>query len=297
MTVNARCKNCLSWNSGALNLSDTAYPWNYALGPNTAQSVKLTSNSQSADLEMHVEYGMPLFQYSRFLVARQLTQTSIGLFTLDMTQATGGAGALPTSLANPIGSNPTRPRVLTGNYRTIIHAVLATLPLVLLLPTGVIFLRFFPGSVRWHWVSQTLSSVISVLGIAIGIFLSTLFNKSKSFGSGHQIIGYIICAGILAQWFLGFWHHRIYKQKQTPTKYGFVHRNLGHFVFVFAIVNGGIGLSWSQAASPVIIGYSVAAGIVAIVHFSLVAWKRWERRKLDTSEPKPRESSPDVDRI
>lgn len=60
MTVNARCTNCLSWSSGALNLSDTAYPWNYALGPNTAQSVKVTSNSQSANLEMHVEYGMPL---------------------------------------------------------------------------------------------------------------------------------------------------------------------------------------------------------------------------------------------
>lgn len=222
---------------------------------------------------------------------------SIGLFTLDMTRATGGAGALPTSLTNSIGSNATNPRVLTGNYRTIIHAVLATLPLVLLLPTGVIFLRFFPGSVRWHWVSQTVSSVVSVLGIAVGIFLSTLYNKSKSFGSGHQIIGYIICAGILAQWFLGFWHHRKYKQKQRPTNYGFVHRNFGHLIFVFAIVNGGIGLSWSQAASPVIIGYSVAAGVVAIVHFSLVAWKRWERRKLDASEPKPQETSPDVDTI
>lgn len=58
MTVNAHCKNCLSWISGALDLSDTAYPWNYALGPNTAQYVRIKSNSPSADLEMHVEYGM-----------------------------------------------------------------------------------------------------------------------------------------------------------------------------------------------------------------------------------------------
>lgn len=65
MTVNARCKNCLSWRSGALNLSDMEYPWNYALGPNTAQYAKIKSNSLSANLEMHVEYGMLLFQYYR----------------------------------------------------------------------------------------------------------------------------------------------------------------------------------------------------------------------------------------
>ncbi|GAM37493.1 hypothetical protein TCE0_024f07457 [Talaromyces pinophilus] len=262
--------------NGLMTVNARSYPWNYALGPNTAQYVKIKSNSLSANLEMHPEYG---------------------LFTMDMTRTTGGAGGIPTLLANSIGSNATRPHVSTPNYRTIIHAVLATLPLVFLLPTGVVFLRFFPGSVRWHWVSQTISAVMSVLGIAVGIFLSTLFNKSKSFGSGHQIIGYIICAGILTQWFLGFWHHRLYKQKQRPTPYAFVHRNLGHFIFIFAIVNGGIGLTWSQAASPVIIGYSVAAGVVAIIHFSLVAWKRWERRKIAASEPKPHETSPDVETI
>uniref|UniRef100_A0A093V8B5 Cytochrome b561 domain-containing protein n=1 Tax=Talaromyces marneffei PM1 TaxID=1077442 RepID=A0A093V8B5_TALMA len=264
MTVNARCKNCYSWNGGALNLSDTAYPWNYALGPNTAQSVKLKSNSLSANLEMHVEYG---------------------LFTLDMTRATatGGVAALPTSFTNPIGSVATRPRVLTPNYRTILHAVLATIPLVFFLPTGVIFLRFFPGSVRWHWVSQTLSSVVSILGSAVGIFLSTLFNKASSFGSTHQILGYVIVAGVLVQWFLGYWHHRIYKKEQRTTNYAFVHRNLG--------------LTWSQAGSPVIIGYSVAVGVVAIAHFSLVAWKRWEKQKVNASEPKPQQNSLDVDTI
>lgn len=201
-----------------------------------------------------------------------------------MTHATGGAGALPTSLTNAIGSKATGSQSLTSKYTSIFHAVLATVPLVLLLPTGVIFLRFFPGSVRWHWVSQTVSSVISAIGMAVGIFLSTLFNKSKDFGSGHQIIGYIICAGVITQWSLGFWHHRLYKQKQRPTRYGFVHRNMGHLIFIFAIMNGGIGLSWSQAATPVIISYSVPVGVVALVHLSLVVWERWERRKIDTSE-------------
>ncbi|KAH8691203.1 hypothetical protein BGW36DRAFT_349047 [Talaromyces proteolyticus] len=278
MTVNARCKNCLSWSSGALNLSDTVYPWNYALGPNTAQNVKLTSNSPSACLEMHVEYG---------------------LFTLDMTHLTMGAGALPTSFTSPIGSRASGSPVLTSNFPTIIHAVLATIPLVLFLPTGVIFLRIFPGSVRWHWVSQTVSSVIGLFGAAVGFYLSTWFNKSKSFSSGHQIIGYIICAGMIVQWFLGFWQHRIYKQKQSPTKYGLIHRYLGHFVFVLAIIDGGVGLSWSYTASPVIIGYSVAVGVVAIVHFSLVAWKRWEKQKphgVGIFEIKTQQNSPEADR-
>lgn len=207
-----------------------------------------------------------------------------------MTEATGGTGALPTSFSSSVGSSPSGSPILSSNYRSIIHAILALVPLVLLLPSGVFLLRFFPGSVRWHWVSETLSAAISLLGSAVGIFLSTIFNKSKSFSSGHQIFGYIICATVIIQWFLGFWHHRIYKKKQTTTKFALVHRNLGHVVFVFAIANGGIGLAWSQTASPVMIGYSVAVGVVGIVHFSLVIWKRWEQHKLKRmsgEEPKP----------
>lgn len=202
---------------------------------------------------------------------------------MDMTVATGGSGGIPTSVATPGGATAAGAAVLTSNYPSIIHAVLITIPLTLFMPIGIMFLRISPGSVRWHWVNQTLSSIMALVGGLIGIFVSTLFNKSKSFNSGHQILGFLVCAAMIFQWALGFWHHRLYKRTPHPTSYGLIHRYLGHIIFILAIINAGVGLSWSSASAPVVIGYSVGVGIVAITVFAILAWKRWRSKYISRS--------------
>ncbi|GIJ86385.1 hypothetical protein Asppvi_005273 [Aspergillus pseudoviridinutans] len=140
---------------------------------------------------------------------------------------------------------------------------------------GVVLLRVVPGSVRWHWLNQTVASVIAIIGVLIGFWLSTMYTKSQSFNSSHQIIGILVAIAMIAQWGVGFWHHRLYKLRQASTNYGVFHRYFGHIVVFFAIVNGGIGLKWSSASTGAITGYAIAVVIVCIPLICAIAWKKW----------------------
>lgn len=112
----------------------------------------------------------------------------------------------------------------------------------------------------------------------IGIYLSTMFNKSESFGSTHQILGLVCLAAVVVQWGLGFWHHRLFKITKRPTRYGPIHRFFGQSILVFAVVNGGIGLTWSYASIRVVVGYIIVVVVVGITVVAAVVWKRFTSR-------------------
>jgi hypothetical protein len=57
MTVNARCANCQTSKTVSLDLTSTAQPWIYALGPNSVNSVNIKSDSMTAGIERHSIYG------------------------------------------------------------------------------------------------------------------------------------------------------------------------------------------------------------------------------------------------
>jgi hypothetical protein len=52
--LNAVCHNCRSWRGGSLDVTSTAQPWIYALGPN----LELQSDALDAPLRRHHAYGM-----------------------------------------------------------------------------------------------------------------------------------------------------------------------------------------------------------------------------------------------
>ncbi|KAF7157301.1 hypothetical protein CNMCM5623_001424 [Aspergillus felis] len=254
MTVNGRCSNCTKWNTGSLDLQSTSQQWIFALGPHSGANAVLRSDSKTASIERHSKYGR---------------------FSMDMTRATGGSGGLPDSYTSSIGASLVGGVSNDSNWPAVIHAVAVCGAFILLMPTGVVLLRVAPGSVRWHWVNQTVASVIAIIGILIGFWLSTMYTKSQSFNSSHQIIGILVAIAMIAQWGVGFWHHRLYKLRGAPTFYVVFHRYFGHIVMFFAIVNGGIGLKWSSASTGAIIGYAIAVIIVCIPVICAVAWKKW----------------------
>lgn len=90
-----------------------------------------------------------------------------------------------------------------------------------------------------------------------------MFTKSQSYDSAHQVLGILVLLAIPTQWGMGFWHHRVYKRTQSLTKLGPIHRYLGHAIVFLAIVNGGLGLTWSYASKSVVIGYSIVVAIFA----------------------------------
>lgn len=201
---------------------------------------------------------------------------------MNMVLATGGSGGLPTSFTSSVGSSQNGLPLSDSNWTSIIHALAISAAFILLMPIGALFLRVIPGSVRWHWVNQTVATVLAIIGGGVGLYLSSMFTKSESYTSGHQILGYICVVMALLQWSLGYWHHRVYKMTQQPTKYGSIHRYLGLGVIVLAILNGGIGLTWSYASTGVVIGYAIAVVVISVGVMIALVWKR-----MSTARNKP----------
>lgn len=207
---------------------------------------------------------------------------------MDMVRATGGSGTLPASYSTSVGSVLNGGISSDGNWPSVIHALCLCGALIVLMPTGVVFLRISPGSVRWHWLNQSLAAIIAGIGIVIGFYLSTMYTKSQSYSSAHQILGIVVLLAIVAQWALGFWHHYMYKRTQSPTKFGPIHRYFGYVIFFLAILNGGVGLAWSYASKAVVVGYSIA---VAILGFAIIAMFGWARR-ISTRDQKGMSRNP-----
>ncbi|GAD98405.1 conserved hypothetical protein [Paecilomyces variotii No. 5] len=258
MTVNARCTNCSHWKTGSLDLQSTSQPWIYALGPKSSESIPLKSDSKSASIQRHSEYGR---------------------FFMDMKQATGGAGGIPSSLTTATGSRQDGNPSHDSNWPAIIHGLAACVAFVIFMPVGIIVLRIFPSSVRWHWVNQTFASILAIVGILFGFYLSTMYTKSDSFNSAHQIIGIVVIIAVLLQWFVGFWHHRLYKKLQHPTHYGVVHRHFGRGVIILAIVNGGIGLTWSSATTKMVLAYAIIVAVLGVLTIAALLWKKAVARR------------------
>jgi small-conductance mechanosensitive channel len=213
------------------------------------------------------------------LVFPQLTCGLVGRFIMDMLHATGGSGNLPTSYTTAVGSAEVGNPSNDSNWPSIIHALATTAAFILLMPAGIVLLRVVPESVRWHWVNQTFALGLAAIGGAIGLYLSSMFNRSESYNSPHQILGLVSIALLFVQWALGFWHHRVYKKTRQGTKYGPIHRWLGRGVMVLAVVTGGIGLTWSFASTRVVVGYVIAVGVVFVAAIVSLMGKRWIIRK------------------
>jgi hypothetical protein len=167
---------------------------------------------------------------------------------------------------------------------TIIHAVLTCTAFILIMPGGIVMLRVIPMSVRWHWLNQSVAAVLAGIGGILGLWLSTFFNKSKNYNSAHQILGLISVIGMLIQLGFGFWHHLQYKRTQKSTKYGHIHRHLGRFIILLAIVTGGIGLTWSYASSGVVIGYVVVVIILTLGTICSVMWRGYASRRSQRTQ-------------
>lgn len=197
-----------------------------------------------------------------------------------MTKATGGSNG--TSLLSTTASSFTTSSGATenghpnndSNWPVVIHAGVLSFVFLILMPGGAIFLRIIPASVRWHWVNQTLATILAGIGGVAGIYLSTMYNRSKGFSSPHQLLGLLCVLAVLVQWSLGAWHHYQYKKYQRATKFGLVHLHLGRVILVLAIFVGTIGLGWSSIKPAISIAYAIFGGVVVAVVLILSIWKR-----------------------
>lgn len=234
----------------------------------------MKSDSKTCSIERHAEYG--IISHYEFYTFNICLRCPPGKFNMNMLQATGSAG-VPTLTSKTSGAAENGGPTQDSNWPSIIHAVVMALSFVVMMPLGVIFIRILER-VRWHWVNQILASGAAIVATGLGLYLASMFNKSKNYGSAHQILGLVVTAGVCVQFFLGYWHHRLYKKTKQTTVYAPNHRHFGQLVVLGGVINGGIGLSFSRASMGFIVGYSIAVIVVAILTIGPVTWKQLRSR-------------------
>jgi len=210
-TVNAKCSNCRSWKGGSIDPKNTAAKFIYATGPDG----NLKTKSLTADIKRHASYGA---------------------FKMDLTKAVGTAGVPIPATADSAGTEQTSDET-DHDFPAALHACIMILAFVGLMPLGILILRVL-NSPKWHGWNQALSTVVALIGTFLGIYASTMYNRSKSWNSAHQIFGLVIIVAMVGQFVLGFLHHRMYKKTLAPTKLAPIHVWLGRAVIPLGIANG-----------------------------------------------------------
>ncbi|KAH7376381.1 hypothetical protein B0T11DRAFT_20392 [Plectosphaerella cucumerina] len=253
MTLSARCtKGCLSWAGGALEPASKAQDAIYALGPREA----LRSDQPDAWLPMHREFGSFRLDLAR-------TGNSTGAPVLTRSARTEGAVA---------GA--------AGNYRrewkSTFHAASMVVVFIGMLPAGALMIQLGHWA-RLHAMNQVLALLLFLVGAGLGMATSPNFQRSRKFRSPHQIFGIIILIFFLAQFVIGFLHHRQWKQTKQPTKLAIPHRWLGRGIMLMGIVNAFLGFKFALNG---FYNYILTGLVIAVVGLALVLifGKRWIRK-------------------
>ncbi|KAK6352853.1 hypothetical protein TWF696_004853 [Orbilia brochopaga] len=270
MTANVRCDNCLAMANA--RATDTRSTWLWAV----KNGSPLDSSSTSAEIVQH---------------------DNNGLFTFDLTQATGGDSANPFVAAAPspssartgTGANPTsNPSsapaspsnaadasgasdsdssgaaviAVTDTARMLkVHGILMGLAFAVLFPLGAIILRLLPSphKVDIHMGIQLIAFILAIAGLSYGIMLAQDFGLLKN---KHPVIGMVVMGGLFFQPIVGLIHHWLFKVKGKRTVLAYIHTYWGRALMILGMVNGGLGLQLANNTTGGKIAYSVVAGVM-----------------------------------
>jgi len=203
--------------------------------------------------------------------------TCSGPFSVDMVHATAQSSDIVAPTANTTISGSKASASTTSTGVLVIHAVLAVLGFLVLMPLGAVALRFL-DSVRWHWVTQLTASIIAIVGGVIGFPVSNAYYDSKKQASGHKGIGIVVLVATVVQFLIGWWHHMVYKRKGHGTFFGVIHRYFGWLVMAVGIANAGIGLDLVVSTTSVVV-YIIVAYIFFVAAFTAVMVIKWRKAR------------------
>ncbi|CAI4212268.1 unnamed protein product [Parascedosporium putredinis] len=219
--VSAHClSGCRSWPGGYIDVSDDNQKAIFALGPKET----FRSNDPAAPLRYHSRYGS-------FKIA------------LGRTRGAGDAPEVSDGSSNQ-GTEPHMQRNGRWDPKSTMHAVFMILVFVVLLPLGVFILRI-GNSPKWHAVNQFISLLGALVGFALGILTSFHYQRSRKFVSSHQVIGYLVIAGLIGQFVVGVMHHIRYRRREGTGKLTPVHVWVGRIVIFLGSINAFLGFQFA----------------------------------------------------
>jgi hypothetical protein len=158
-SANIHCKNitALGNGDGKLDLSNKKQAFLYAWGPTDGA---ISSKSKTADIKRHDAYGT---------------------FFADMIQATSNEAAVPSgaALTTTAHAEADGDASSDGDKVGPAHAAIMLATFAIIFPLGAILLRFLEN-VKIHGIVQGVGVVTAVIGVALGLYLSTWYNHVSS---------------------------------------------------------------------------------------------------------------------
>ncbi|WZH42239.1 Cytochrome b561 domain-containing protein [Fusarium acuminatum] len=146
----------------------------------------------------------------------------------------------------------------TGTTGTI-HGVIMSIVFLLGFPIGSLLMPLVG-----KWLIHASWQIIVFIGMCVGFGVGKIAADRSGdwISDSHVVLGTFVCVLMVAQPFLGWFHHRNYVKHQRRTKVSYGHIWLGRTLMVIGIINGGTGLKLSGASSGPIVAYSVIGAIV-----------------------------------
>ena len=266
MVANIRCGNCDNWDTGSMNLQDSASNWLYA----HLQGPPIDSDDMNAHISQHEGEGG---------------------FNWDLSQATGGSdpnpftGAATTSSSNAAeGQNSWRRLSSRAQDRFVqAHGILASIAFVAVFPIGAILVRLASfGQLAWtHGALQIFGYAIFIAAAGIGIFMA---NGGEYVREPHAIIGMLLLCVLFFMPFIGAIHHRVYTTVQKRTWWSYGHIFTGRAAVVLGMVNGGLGLQLADARRSYTAAYGVFAGLMGVLYIGAIVFGEFKHARKSSQD-------------
>lgn len=242
--INAQCISCRSWplasgGRGSIDVKSNAQPMIYAIGD---ESSFFQTDTQEAVIREHMLYGK---------------------FTIDLKAATGNGG-VPNNTTTEAGVTHGEESG-DGRLGTVFHGLFMGACFVVLFPIGALLIKLPFRLAFWlHMIWQCCTVLGVLIGFSLGVYISLKSNNHPQLNSVHQGLGIVITLLVLVQPTLGFLHHRNYKQSNSPTLLGKIHRYAGPAIILLGIINGALGLRFANESGkiPAYFGFVLFIAII-----------------------------------
>jgi hypothetical protein len=120
-----------------------------------------------------------------------------------------------------------------------LHGVILLLAFVVMFPAGFIAMKSrSPEAFKYHWMLQLAASVLTAIGVFIGLVLAPNIASAR-----HKQLGITIIILLVFQVVSGWRHHVVFLKIRQPTWISNIHIWLGRFIIGAGWCNIVTGLS------------------------------------------------------
>lgn len=96
---------------------------------------------------------------------------------MDLTKAVGAKGVPVPQTADSSGTVQYMDKT-DHDFSSGLHGFMMIFAFVVLMPVGIFILRIM-NSVKWHGFNQAASAALAIMGVMLGVYCATMYNRVR----------------------------------------------------------------------------------------------------------------------